>query len=138
MTSPRQKICKALGSEGCYFLCIVHLAEGLISERIDAVLLYSVAIAAGLMEEDCFVNEPAKLLMMMAPGKWEMVKYGMDYVPKDGEHEITRYERTTTAGALCHFVCTDRRGNVVYDPLGGSLCVKLGKPVSKRVFRKVA
>ncbi|HXK36974.1 MAG TPA: DUF261 family protein [Candidatus Paceibacterota bacterium] len=137
MNTPRQKICKALGEAGCYLLCIVHLAEKILRERIDAEELYEAAEVTEVIEADCFVNDPAKLMKMMVPGNWKMEKYGMAYQLKEGEAEITRYERTTTAGTLTHFVVTDGKGGVTYDPLGDSQCVKLGKPVSKRVFRKV-
>jgi hypothetical protein len=136
MNEARQKICSQIGQFGCYFLCIVHLAEEILKERIDVVELYEASTFTGVMGEDCFVNDPAKLIKMMVPGEWTMTRYGTGYVPKDGEYEITRYERTTTAGVLSHFVVTST-GNVLYDPLGDSMTVKYGKAVSKRVFRKI-
>ena len=138
MNEPRQRVCQQIGTSGCYFLCIIHLAETMSRTRIDAVELYNVATSTGVMEADCFVNDPAKLLMMMVPGRWQVDRYGMAYSLKDGEYEITRYERKTTVGVLCHFVVSGSDGNVVYDPLGGSQCVMQGKPVSKRIFRKMA
>lgn len=136
MSSPRQKICEAIGAEGCYFLCIVWVAEHLLKERVDVVELYEAATYTNVMGEDCFVNDPAKLMKMMVPGDWVMAKYGVSYEPKEDEYEITRYERKVTGADLAHFVVTDGAGGVVYDPLGESLCVKLGRPVSKRVFRR--
>ena len=136
MISPRQKICKLIGEAGCYFLSIIHIAEMLTKERIDAVDIYEAATYTGVMEPDCFVNKPGQLLGMMVPGKWGVASFGTAYKPGEGEYEITRYERTTVVGVLSHFVCTDGDGHVVYDPLGDSLCVKLGRPVSKRIFRK--
>jgi hypothetical protein len=132
----RQKICKALGESGCYFLCIVWIAEHIMKERIDAVELYSAALFTDVIQPDCFVNDPAKLMKMMLPGDWQMRKMPLEYVPKGDEYEITRYERKTATGLLGHFCVTDGSGHVVYDPIGDSQCVKLGKPVSKRIFRK--
>lgn len=137
MSEPRQAIMKALGAEGCYLLSIVYIAEKILKERVDAVELYIAAEFSKVIQPDCFVNDPGKLMQMMVPGKWQMHKEPMAYKPMDDEYEITRYERSTPAGLLNHFVVTDGAGNVVYDPLGGSLCVQFGKPVSKRIFRKV-
>ena len=137
MSEPRQAIMKAIGAEGCYLLSIVYIAEKILKERIDAVELYVAAEFAKVIQPDCFVNDPAKLMQMMVPGKWQVTKQPTTYNPGDDEYEITRYERSTPASVLTHFVVTGGNGSVVYDPLGDSFTVKLGKPVSKRIFRKL-
>jgi len=137
MSEPRQAIMKAIGAEGCYLLSIVYIAEKILKERVDAVELYIAAEFSKVIQPDCFVNDPAKLMQMMVPGRWQMTKQPTTYNPGDNEYEITRYERSTPSGLLTHFVVSSGNGHVVYDPLGESQCVKLGKPVSKRIFRKV-
>ena len=138
MTEPRQRICQRIGEAGCYFLCIVFLGEELTKERIDAVEWYELAVREGIMELDCFVNDPGKLLGLLSHGTWVMEKCGLNYDVKDGELQIIRYERPSTYGLYTHFVVGDGFGSVIYDPLGDSQCVAKGKPVSYRIFRKTA
>lgn len=137
MKEPRQRICESIGSEGCYFLSIVYLAEKILKERVDVLELYDVSVYAGIMEPDCFVNKPEKLLQLMVPGKWEVVKVNLEYELQPEDLEIVRYERPTTGKMWTHFVVGDGAGGVEYDPLGESLCVSQGRRVSRRVFRKV-
>lgn len=137
MNEPRQKIMATLGDGGCYLLSIVHLAENILQERLDAVVIYLDALANKYMQEDCFVLEPARLMGMMVPGNWMMMKVDKDRETPPSAFEILRFERKTTLKTFAHFVVGDGKGGVAWDPLGDALTVSGGELVSKRVFWRI-
>jgi len=137
MNEARQKIMAIIGESGCYLLSIVHLAEGMLKERLDAVEIYLDALANKYMQADCFILEPAALMAMMVPGNWTMMKADRDRPTGPGELEILRYERKTTLKTYGHFVVGNGLGAVAWDPLGDALTVNGGELVSKRLFRRV-
>jgi len=134
----RQKDFERIGAEGCYFLSIVRAAERLHARYIDAYLAYIHALETQLIEEDCFVNDPAGLLGNLTEGKWSVTKEPADYKAKPGEIVILRYERKEPTKTWAHFVLASTDGSKVeYDPYGGSKTVKDGVLVSKRVFSRL-
>lgn len=138
MLEPRQKIMLALGEGGCYFLCLVRIAEDLHSgHRIDAVQMFLEAVHAGIVRDDCYVVDPAELMRMLYGGRWAWRKEGPDYLPTDGEFEILRFERATPGYIFSHFVVGDGTGRVGYDPLGESKTVAGGNLVSKRILKLI-
>jgi hypothetical protein len=126
-----QTIAKTLGETGCYFICLLRL----VFKENDALLLYRQALQLKIIDRDCYVKDPEKLLSLAAGGKWS-VKHGN--LEANGEFEIVRYERKTPAGLLAHFVVGDGKGGIAYDPLDSSFTVSLGKPVSKRLVERVS
>jgi hypothetical protein len=130
----RQKIMERIGAEGCYFLCLVHAAEGVIGKRIDAVEVYESAVNLGLMHEDCYLVNPARIMELMTGHRWSNRHDSRTYQPKPGDVLVMRYERKTTAKTFTHFVLMDHEGGIAYDPLGDSVTVRLGQSVSSRVF----
>lgn len=136
MNESRQKILLTLGEGGCYFLCLIRLAESLHSERrIDVVPVYLQAIASKQLQEDCTVLDPAAIMQTLYGGHWYYHKEGPTYKPGSAEFEILRYERPTPKMIYSHFVLGNGAGGVEYDPLGESHTVADGYLVSKRILR---
>jgi hypothetical protein len=101
-----------------------------------------------IIAEDATVNDAGQLLSVLTSQGWTCHKAGpghelpLDYVCKPGEREILRYERPAELGDTAstdraHFVTGDGKGVLIWDPYGDSRTVKVGKVVSKRIFRRV-
>lgn len=140
-----QKELLAIGRTGCYFLSIVHTASMIAEESqghaegeaeyIDSctqiIRLFRDAVKNGWCTEECFMQRPDLMMeaLLKETVKSVSIKHaGLDYVPKQNEYEITRYEK----GSFAHFVCT-KGGVIIYDPYGYDI-KDLGNPVSKRIF----
>lgn len=122
---------KQIGETGCYFLCLVRIAEDITANRIDAVAVYLEATQRQYMGTDCYLVRPERVLELMTGTRWTVSKEVKDYRPVHGEHEVLRYERKAIMQTVGHFVLP------YYDPLGKSETVANGQLVSKRVFRPV-
>ena len=129
-----QAVCRKIGESGCYFLSLLHIAKA----EYGALSLYQLAVSKGLMDEDCYVKDPAELLALACGGKWSVRHEVADYVTARNEIEILRYERKTVGTTYAHFVVGDGFGRVAYDPLGDSITVAKGKLVSKRIIRRLS
>jgi hypothetical protein len=130
-----QAIAKTIGEKGCYYFSLLHL----VGAEDKALEVYPPAVAFGkeqIMKPDCYINDPASLLTLVAGGSWSVRHETADYMPVEGEMEILRFERVTTGATLSHFVVGDGKGKVAYDPLGNSQTVRLGKLVSKRIVKR--
>jgi len=123
-----------IGKFGCYFLCLLKLAEkaGIFA---DVLYWYDVAEGSAFMGEDptqrgsrCFVFEPARLLSLLFGNRvqWTMTKESATYEAKADELVVLRYDIPNVSG---HFVLDD------WDPMGSSITKEKGILVSKRVFR---
>lgn len=136
MDEPRQAYMKLIGGEGCYFLCLVHLAEIVSRERIDAIPAFLQAVHREQVKMDCTVLLADKVLEALTGVVWKKTHEAAEYQPKDGEFEILRYERKSGSGTMVHFVVGDGRGEIEYDPMGESRTVREGSLVSKRIFSR--
>lgn len=125
-----------IGATGCYFLSIIYIAEELTAAYIDAYQAYLQALQSCAIMEDCFVSDPAALMRMLTRVNWSVSKEAAGYKPANGEKVIIRYERNDTLKNTGHFVVGNDEGGIEYDPYGTSATVRLGKPVSTRVFRR--
>jgi hypothetical protein len=127
----RQKVMETIGREGCYFLCLVRIAEEITGTRIDAIPVYLHSIDRQWMDKDCYLVQPHRILEHMTGTRWSVRKQDKIYQPEPGEKEVLRYERTVGRVTHAHFVLPD------YDPYGDSLTVRNGRLVSKRIFARV-
>lgn len=129
-----QTIARRIGEAGCYFLALLHLVQ----RDNDAIGLYKQAVAVGVMDEECYIQDPARLLSLIAGGTWQVVHQATQYLTKSDELEILRFERKATAKTYAHFVVGDGRGQVAYDPLDNAQTVAQGELVSKRIIKRLA
>jgi hypothetical protein len=126
MTEPRQKIMEEIGKFGCYFLCLVRIAEEETGHRIDAIPFYTIGQRLGYIVKECFINDPAKLLGLMTKKRWKVKKESPEYKAEPSEREVLHY-----VYRIGHFVLPD------YDPYGDSETVRKGRLESKRIFEVV-
>ena len=140
MYEPRQRVFIDLGEGGCYYLILVDIAEECLSQRVDAIPVFTAAAGRGWCELTGemagMLYKPEEILTSMYPARWVMHKEGPLYVCKPGEFEVQRWERPTPKMIYSHFVRGYGDGSirVKYDPLGSSKTVAEGKLVSKRIF----
>ena len=129
-----QKYMENLGKWGCYFLCIVRLAELITGKSIDAVREYSHCTQARWMRWDCYITKPEEIMYYLTGVKWTVRHEPASYFPTNGELVIQRWGwRPPMANEeKGHFVLAD------YDPYGDSETVKNGSLVSYRVFKSVS
>lgn len=144
MIAAVQHVAALIGKWGCYFLCILRLAEKLLGRELDVFHCYLLALTCALIRETCFVDRPGELLGMIAGGSWRVLKAGdgldsaglpydlpLTYELRPGELEV---ERWAVPGAEeGHFILPDG-----WDPYGASATVAHGKLVSRRIFRKTS
>ena len=133
----RQKVFFEIGSTGCYFLSVVHLAEEVLGKYIDAYDAFIKAQAMvvvvdnetkPMVAQDLTVWGAGELLTALTGMNWKKSWEEVSYVCKQGELEVIQYYWKEEK--KYHFVCKD------YDPYGASQTVANGKAIAKRVFRR--
>jgi|WetSurMetagenome_2_1015567.scaffolds.fasta_scaffold301116_2 hypothetical protein len=139
MVSNPQALAKLLGDGGCCFLSTLRVADDYMpQENVLEVFEWAntVKLSSGslLVQPDGYVNDLAELLSRTSGRAWTCTKEAIGYILKPGEREIVRWERPTPSMIYTHFVATLLDGSV-WDPIGKSQTVALGRPQSKRVWR---
>lgn len=129
------------GEAGCYVLCLASVTEEDIKKDLDIFRAMLIGVDGGAVyynyknandNRNFYVEDAEKFLNLIAGGKWEVRKEGPHYQPLRSEYEITRWERVKTGATSGHF----NRPN--WEPYLGSLTVKYGKIISKRICRRIA
>lgn len=146
MTYGVQKIAKALGESGCYFLSLCKIAEVIAGVFFDPIHEAAEAIEAGTMGPDCFIKDAGAVVSALTRERYIVFKAGpghalpLYYVLAPGEREILRYERPNPAGGepLAHFIVGDGIGRPSWDPWPESLAVSEGRLVSRRIIRRAS
>lgn len=136
MEIPKQLISKYIGAEGCYFCCLIRIAEKEANKTFDPCAVYSNAVLNGNLEDKtCYVINPPAILQSMTGNKYTIIKTdNISYVPKENEY-IVRYYRYGSSG---HFVLADKNNTKVeYDPYGVSQSVQKGTLHSLRIIKRV-
>jgi hypothetical protein len=139
-----QKVAKALGAEGCYFLSLLKIAEEITSHRIDPLGAYVAMVKERALRSDCYVLDAAAILTTLTCQEYGVLKAGpghtipLSYTPTPAEREILRFERPNPAEgeAVVHFAVGDGSGRVAWDPWPGSETSAKGALVSKRIIRR--
>ena len=134
---PVQRWAKNLGENGCYYLCLHSIAEEEMNGLLDSIRGYKACVDLGFISEEGWVHDAARVLGFLMNSEWNLKHADVGYSLQEGEQEITRYERKTAKGVISHFVRSNGKGQVSYDPFEPSDTVRLGEPVSKRIFWRV-
>ena len=131
----RQKDCKALGEEGCYFLSLAWIAERELGRDIDVLKLFDEARSKGWAGEDCYMANPAAMMAELL-GKPCSIRKSWDFSEKlaENEREVRCYRREATGVTYYHFVAVGGDGRILYDPLETSNTVLYGKAHSRRII----
>jgi len=128
----KQYVCAKIGKSGCYFLCLVYIAEKNKKSKIDIFDLYEKGLKEGWFDNDCYMENPAGMMSYLF-GKKVTVRHDVaGYKPKANEFVITRYELMETGVTYSHFVVGS--STTEYDPFGESRTRTKGKAVSTRVI----
>lgn len=139
MKSGIQTFYAEVGEAACYAFCIVDIAIEVLHTALEEIHCILQGIAVGYIyynwndpedSKNFFVEHPEKFLGMLTGLEWSVEKTGPDYVLKEGEYAVERWERVVTGATLGHF------NREHFDPLLSSKCVKYGKKVSRRIFRR--
>jgi hypothetical protein len=153
MNDPRQKGFLSMGKEGCLFFSLVWHAEQGSGAYVDAYLSYlhfrSTRLPSGFpcIEENCYVNDISAVFSAMLGQTWVCEKRDVSSQTKSDELEVTRVEKRSSPTVTgTHFVCTDRQGVIVYDPMGADPSVydmsggdtTKWTPAKKYVLRRTA
>lgn len=143
MIAAVQCVAAFIGKWGCYFLCILRLAEKYLGKLLDPFHFYILAVHGRYMRENCYLDDPAGFLSSLVGGRWIVLKAGdgadsagrpydlpLVYELKPGELAIERWQ--VPGEDEGHFILPDG-----WDPYGASRTVRDGGLVSKRIFRKI-
>ena len=135
-----QNFLEEAGEAGCYVLSLASVAVEAERLEVDIVSVMLRGVSAGFIHynsldsndnDNFFVNDPSGFLGLMTGHQWEVRKEGPQYCPSFGEYEIDRWERVKTGHTSGHF----NRPN--WEPYIGSLTVKYGAIVSKRICKRI-
>jgi hypothetical protein len=136
-----QTLLAEAGEAGCYALDIIEIAERELNNgKINLADALYLGIDRGFIyynakdtddNDNFFVKDPAAFMGALAGGVFEVKKAEADYIPAKGEYVVDRWERVKTGETTGHFRLPD------WDSLIGSMTVRFGKIVSKRVFRRI-
>ena len=131
----KQKAAKRIGEEGCYFLCLVYIAEQALGREIDVVGLYDEACRKGWMEEDCYMKDPAAMLSSLLGTPCKVRKTtDLEERLAPGERDVRVFRRDATGVTYWHFVVFGESGRIEHDPLETSETVRSGRAVSRRII----
>ena len=130
----KQKECKALGDEGCYFLSLLWIAERELGRELDALKVFGMAKGKGWTDSECYMKNPARMMSELL-GKPCSIRKSWDFSEKLGSNQwdIWLYKRPATGVTYWHFVVVSD-GVVIYDPLENSNTVRHGAPESRRIL----
>lgn len=133
-----QKVAEIIGKSGCLYLCYIKLAHLLDVSFIndcyilsDAATSYEYLLNKGIIDADCYVNDPVALVKHIIPDKKFSVEKTYE-IPDDAPDYIVTYNGK-------HLTIANKAGEIVWDPLGEDhiKVTKLTPAKSYRILRMV-
>lgn len=133
-----QSLFVSLGKYGCYFLCLIHLAQEVTKKNYDIMTVLYICIKKGYIkfneqdyddENNFFVNNPDLILKLLTGKNWSVKKETPDYQKKDGEYIAYFWRKPGQKEG--HFILDN------YNGLQHSVSVEEGRLESIRVFKEV-
>lgn len=128
-----QKVAENIGKTGCLYLCYIKLANLLNVSFIndcyiiaDAVTSYDYLLNKGVIDADCYVNDPVLLVKHIIPDKEFSVEKTYE-IPNDAPDYIVTYNGK-------HFTIANKAGEIVWDPLGEDH-IKVAKMTPAKSYR---
>lgn len=123
-----------IGRSGCYFLCLLEIANITETKQIDPLYRYEQFLKLGYIKRNCFVQMPSQILEHLTGKKVSFRSEAADYKPIPDEFVIKRFALEQGNGALTHFVLYDDADTEIFNPLPESPAYKFGKVDGCRVF----
>lgn len=121
-----QRKLEMIANYGCYFICLVKAAN---KDLNNILFYYDEALRKGLIDEDCYIKDPVKLLKMLGREDINTVVKS-DTIDFPSKIVVVMYEWKN----YTHF-CLLHSDEKLFDPLGDSNTVKYGKMKSFRLFK---
>jgi len=139
---PDKRLLPQVRAEGCYFMSILLIYQ-IINE------IYKQGVQEKAIKEDCFINYGGgEMLFQIASsltgikvkghwvanfnkGEWTPDKDSWSHGPT---HCITRFKRDIGMKRYYHFVYTDFKGNVLWDPIPNSKTATFGTIDGARLY----
>lgn len=123
-----------VGRNGCYFLCLLKIAEIKCNKSFSIIDAYEDFLAKGYIKRNCFVLQPKNILSDLCNTLVTFQWKEPDYKPFIGEFVIKRYAIKTGKGELTHFVLFDENDTEIFNPAMDSPAYRGGKVADLRVF----
>lgn len=133
-TDPRFPV--EVNKEGCGLVSLFYLAfdhagrKATIEELLE---YYYDMVNNGVIRKDCYINHWGDALAFLGIPNFYVGWESPSYVCKSDEAEILQF--FNPLNGFKHFVVGDGMGNVIFDPIGKSRTVAVGRLLSKRIFR---
>lgn len=123
-----------IGRNGCYFLCLLKIAELKLGKPLSVIDAYEKFLEKGYIKSNCFVLQPKNILSELC-NKYVAYQWKEpNYRPLPGEFIIKRYAVKIGKGELTHFVLFDENDTEIFNPAITSPAYTAGKVVDLRVF----
>lgn len=128
-----QDFCKSVGNGGCLALCYIRAALG---EKATPTMMFDALWSASEnniidANDDCYVRDAISLMRLVNPSKsYSVIKQKIFSIEElKGEMAAVNFQN----GNFNHWVLVDK-GQIVFDSLEDSQCVKYGVPTSARLI----
>ena len=134
-----QSFCESLGKNGCYFFCLVSIAEEVTGQKYNELKEAERCIKKGYMkynydnprdEDNFYIMNPAKILEHLTGETWLVRKESSDYELKPKDYAVEFWSINGVSG---HFARMYKGFNSLYY----SNNVRNGKIKSYRIFNIV-
>ena len=134
MTNRIQDKLLEIGRFGCYFLCLLKIAEVVTLEPSDIVAAYDEMLHEGFMKRNCFIVNPKGILEKLTDKFCIYKPIDTDYNGGEYDFTIKRYSLVYGGQKQTHFVLYDADGKELLDPAPDSKIKANGKVDASRCF----
>ena len=128
-----QTFCEKASEGACLAFCYIRAALGKVIPEKMFGILWDAADKNIIDENDnCYVNDAIALMKLANPNKkYSVIKKDISSLEElDGQLAAVSYKN----GGYNHFVLVEK-GQIVFDSLDDSKCVKYGKPTTARIIK---
>ena len=128
-----QTFCLKASEGACLAFCYIRAALGKVIPEKMFGILWDAADKNIIDENDnCYVNDAIALMKLANPNKkYSVIKKDISSLEElDGQLAAVSYKN----GGYNHFVLVEK-GQILFDSLDDSKCVKYGKPTTARIIK---
>lgn len=128
-----QTFCQKASEGACLAFCYIRAALGKVIPEKMFGILWEAADKNIIDENDyCYVNDAIALMRLANPNKkYAVMKKDISSLEElDGQLAAVSFKN----GGYNHFVLVEK-GQIIFDSLDNSLCVKYGKPTTARIIK---
>ena len=128
-----QTFCEKASEGACLAFCYIRAALGKVIPEKMFGILWDAADKNIIDENDyCYVNDAIALMKLANPDKkYAVMKKDITSLEElDGQLAAVSFKN----GGYNHFVLVEK-GQIIFDSLDNSLCVKYGKPTTARIIK---